>query len=97
MSNLEVLKINVTNGKAIPSLILGILSILSLIIIPFLGILLGITGLTLGIIGLKEIKHFNQEGKKIAVSGVICSSLGILLPILFAILAFIFFMNITVS
>lgn len=62
------------NGKAIASFILGILSIVTLIFTG-IGIILGVTGLILGIIGLKEIKRFNQEGRKMAIAGIICSSI----------------------
>lgn len=92
MSNLEVAKSNITNGKATASLVLGILSIVFLII-PLLGIILGVVGIVLGIIGLQEAKRLEQRGKKIAVSGIICSSLGILLPVFLAILAGIVFLN----
>ena len=71
-----------TNGKAIASLILGILSIVTSIL-TLVGIILGIIGLILGIVSLTEINRFTQEGRKMAVGGVICSSLGILFPILF--------------
>lgn len=92
MSNLDVSKSKVTNGKAIASLILGILSIVTFIL-TLVGIILGIIGLILGIIGLKEINRFTQDGRKMAVAGVICSSFGILLPILLLVFSFLVFAN----
>ena len=81
-----------TNVKAITSLVFGILSIVFMII-SLLGITFAIIGLVFGFIGLNEIKRFKQEGRKMALAGVICSSIGVLLPILLAIIAYIAFMN----
>jgi hypothetical protein len=69
----------VNNGKAIASLILGILSI---VLFFCVGIILGVIGLILGIVGLKEINRFKQEGRKIVITGIICSVIGIIIPIL---------------
>ena len=62
-----------TNVKAITSLVFGILSIVFMII-SLLGITFAIIGLVFGFIGLNEIKRFKQEGRKMALAGVICSS-----------------------
>ncbi|RSL34056.1 DUF4190 domain-containing protein [Salibacterium salarium] len=86
----------VSNGKATAAVILGILSIVT-IVITGLGIILGVIGLILGIIGLKEINRFKQEGRKTAVAGIICSSFGILLPIFLIVISYIAFMNPTSS
>lgn len=83
----------ITNHKAIASLILGVIAIL-LSLIPLAGIIIGILGIILGIIGIGEIKRLKQAGKKIAVFGIVCSSIGILLPIIAAIIGYIVFMNI---
>ncbi|MCF8012040.1 MAG: DUF4190 domain-containing protein [Clostridiales bacterium] len=92
MNNGNISENKVLNSKAIAALILGILSIVTLIFAG-LGVILGVIGLILGIIGLKEIKHFNQEGRKMAVAGIICSSLGILLPIFLIIISYAAFIN----
>ncbi|MCW3491693.1 DUF4190 domain-containing protein [Dethiobacter alkaliphilus] len=92
MSYHEVQESKITNGKAIASLVLGIVSIITTIL-SIIGLILGVIGLILGIIGLTEINHFKQEGRKVAVAGIICSSVGILLPILFIISAYMAFMN----
>lgn len=91
MNNLGVIK-NVTNTKATASLIIGIISI-ALVFIPFAGFILGVIGLIIGIIGIREINHYNQEGKKNAISGVVFSSLGILLPISLAIIGYLSYTN----
>ncbi|MCD8509365.1 MAG: DUF4190 domain-containing protein [Bacillus sp. (in: Bacteria)] len=84
------------NVKAIVSLVLGILSILFMIV-SLLGIALAIIGIVFGAIALSEIKQFNQDGKKMATAGIICSSCGVLLPIVFAFLAYFVYMNPTIS
>lgn len=89
MSNPEVSKSNITNGKATASLILGVISIV-LMPVPFGGLILSVVGLILGIVGLSEIKRLNQGGKKTAIAGIVCSGLAILIPIL----GYIAFMNI---
>jgi hypothetical protein len=71
------------NGKAISSLILGVLSI---ILFFCVGIILGVIGLILGIIALKEINRVKQEGRKLAITGIVCSVIGIIIPILLMIL-----------
>jgi len=91
VSNFDVTKNNVTNGKAITSLVLGIISIISAII-PFLGLILGVVGLIFGILGLQEVKRLGQGGKNISVSGIVCSSVGILLPIILAVIGYLAFM-----
>ncbi|WP_226666233.1 DUF4190 domain-containing protein [Metabacillus litoralis] len=98
---MEVIKINyqnksenpITNGKAIATLILGILSILA-IAFSGLGLLLGVTGLILGIIGLNEIKRFGHEGRKMAIVGIVCSCLSILITLFLIVVGVLLFMSI---
>ncbi|BCB04201.1 DUF4190 domain-containing protein [Bacillus sp. KH172YL63] len=87
MANVNTAETKITNGKATAAMILGILSIVS-IIIPIASLILGVTGLILGILGRKEIKRFQQEGRKMALAGIICSVIGILLPIILTVLTF---------
>ena len=84
-----------TNVKAITSLVFGSSLSIIFMIISLIGITFAIIGLVFGFIGLNEIKRFKQEGRKMALAGVICSSIGVLLPILLAIIAYIAFMNLT--
>jgi hypothetical protein len=51
-----------------------------------IGIILGIFGIILGFIGLDEIFWSNQKGRIMAITGIICSILGILLMILLIVL-----------
>jgi uncharacterized BrkB/YihY/UPF0761 family membrane protein len=71
---------NVSNRTAITTLILGILSIVTLFF--GVGIILGVIGLIIGIVALKEIKRFKQEGRKMAITGIVCNVIGIIIPIL---------------
>jgi hypothetical protein len=80
------------NTKAVTSLLLGILSIVCLIFAP-LGLPLGIAGLLLGISGWKEIKRLNEDGKKLAVSGIVCSLIGTTLPLLIAVIGYLAYTN----
>lgn len=65
-------------GLAITSLILGILSFLSGWVV--LGGILGIVGLVLGIVALRKTKT-GGGGKGLAITGIIFSSLGILISL----------------
>ncbi|MUV38950.1 hypothetical protein JNUCC1_02822 [Lentibacillus sp. JNUCC-1] len=73
MSSPEISNGSVTNGKANASLILGVISIV-LAIVPLGGMILGIIGLIIGVIGLREVKGLKQRSRKIALSGIVCSS-----------------------
>ncbi|AOH56597.1 hypothetical protein ABE28_019695 [Peribacillus muralis] len=62
-----------TNNKAIVSLTLGVLSI----IIPYIGLILGIIGLIISSKSIKEIDQTNEKGRGLAISGRVCSIVGI--------------------
>ncbi|MBM7602471.1 membrane-bound ClpP family serine protease [Metabacillus crassostreae] len=83
----------ITNGKAIAAFILGVLSILA-IAFSELGLFLGVTGLILGIIGLNEIKRFGQEGRKMAIAGIVCSCLSILITLFLIVASVLLFLSI---
>ncbi|GGA85528.1 DUF4190 domain-containing protein [Ornithinibacillus halotolerans] len=63
----------VTNGKAVAALVLGILSI----VIPYMGLILGIIGLVLAHGALKEIVVSGQEGRGLAIAGRVTSIVGV--------------------
>ena len=67
-----------TNSNSIVSLTLGILSIL----IPFLGLILGVIGLVVYRKERKEIYLTGEGGKGLAIAGLICSIVGILMQFL---------------
>jgi len=66
-----------TNGLAIASLILGILSIVCL------GILAGIPAIICGHMALKRIKESGQGGRGLAIVGLVLGYISIVLTIIF--------------
>jgi hypothetical protein len=79
-----------TNGKSIAALVMGILSIM----IPYLGFLIGIVAIIFASISLKEIKLRMEQGRGLAIAGLVCGIIGtaiyaiIFLFLLVAFLAF---------
>lgn len=65
-------------GFAIASLILGICSLFSCCCTGFISFFVGVTGLVLGIVSLKR----NEDGRGMAIAGVVLSSIGIVLSII---------------
>ncbi|SET28089.1 DUF4190 domain-containing protein [Paenibacillus sp. NFR01] len=63
-----------TNGKSIGALVLGILSLM----IPFVGFLLGIIAIILASISFKEIRIRYEQGKGMAIAGLVTGILGTL-------------------
>ncbi len=81
-----------SNGTALAGLIVGVISLVCALlscimcIVP-VAIALGGVGLVLSIIGMVVAKNRGGAGAGLAKGGLICSILGIVLPILFWILA----------
>ncbi len=65
------------NNKSIVSLTLGILSI----ILPYIGLILGIIGFAISFKSMGEINRLKQRGKGFAISGRVCSLVGICIQI----------------
>lgn len=61
-----------TNTKSVVSLVLGILSI----IIPYLGFLIGIVAIVFASLSFKEIRMRMEQGKGLAVAGLVCGIIG---------------------
>lgn len=81
-----------STGMATASLVLGIISIvlgIPMLMLPFL-FLIPIIGLVLGIV--YKTKHL-PVGKGLSTAGIITSSLGIVLPIVFIVIVVIFMMS----
>ena len=74
---------NQTNSKSVAALTLGILSI----VIPYVGLVLGIIGLVISSKAKKEIAITNEGGSGLAIAGLICSIVGIIVQ-LFIVFAF---------
>jgi hypothetical protein len=56
-----------TNGKSIAALVLGILAV----IIPYIGLIIGILAIVFGKISLNEIKKRGEQGKGLAIAGLV--------------------------
>jgi len=67
-----------TNNSAIIGLILGILSI----ILPFIGFIVGIVGIVFSAKSLKIIKESQENGRGLAIGGLICSISGVVFQLL---------------
>ena len=73
------------SGLAIASLIIGIISICCCCA-WYIGAFLGVIGLALGIVALKD----GAKQKGIAIAGIVTSSVGLLLTLLFVVLVVVF-------
>lgn len=77
-----------TNGMAIASLVLGIVSVLVvwIPIVGLLGTMMALVGLVLGILALKK-----PGGRGLAIGGIVCSGVSLAITVLWALsfLAFI--------
>lgn len=82
----------VTNGKAIAGLVLGIVAIF-FSFFGFFGIIIAIVGLIFAILGLQNIKKLGQKGKGIAVAGIVCNSIAFVFAIGFMILGYLLFQS----
>lgn len=67
-----------TNNKSIVSLTLGVLSI----IIPYIGLILGIIGIVISTKSIIGIDESNEKGRRLAISGRVCSIVGICFQLL---------------
>ena len=73
-------------GQSIASLVLGIVSFLAWII-PLFGYPVSIVGIVMGAIGMKK------GGKKMAIAGIVCSSIGLLITLINSAAGVIIMMN----
>ncbi|WP_322922384.1 DUF4190 domain-containing protein [Paenibacillus campi] len=73
------------SGKAIAALVLGICSIASLFFLPGVGAIIGILAIIFAILAFKELQRSHLNGKNMAVGGLVCGIIGLLLHILFVI------------
>lgn len=85
-----------TNSKSIVALVLGILSVM----IPYLGFLIGIVAIIVASISLKEIKLRMEQGRGLAIAGLVCGIIGTAMYaiiILIVLVAGTFFVNTDMS
>ncbi|MBW4080557.1 DUF4190 domain-containing protein [Paenibacillus sp. S150] len=79
-----------TNGKSIAALVLGILSVIT----PYIGLLFGIIAIILSAISLKEIRNRYEQGRGMAIAGLVCGIVGTIIYaviIVLIVVAVIFF------
>ena len=69
----------------IAAMVLGIISL----IIPYVGILLAVAGIILAAMALNEIKEFGDQGRGMALAGLICAIIS--LPSTILVVNFFFF------
>ncbi|ALX49652.1 DUF4190 domain-containing protein [Lentibacillus amyloliquefaciens] len=77
-----------TNGSSVISLTLGVLSI----VIPFIGLFLGIIGIVMSQRATKEVSEGHELGRGLAISGLICSLVGLVIQALIIMGVIMFFM-----
>ncbi|WP_339314755.1 DUF4190 domain-containing protein [Paenibacillus sp. FSL R10-2734] len=63
------------NGKSIAGFVLGILSI----VVPYIGFLFGIVAIILSALSLKEIRIRYEQGRGLAIAGLVCGIVGTLI------------------
>ncbi|WP_368505115.1 DUF4190 domain-containing protein [Alkalihalophilus sp. As8PL] len=80
----------VLNTKAVISLVLGCVSLL-LILLTLIGLVIAIIGFFVSYVSLKEIHKTNQQGYGLAVAGLTCNTLAIIIPLLMLIVSLLFF------
>ncbi|WDQ34623.1 DUF4190 domain-containing protein [Paenibacillus marchantiae] len=75
-----------TNSKSIAALVLGILSLT----IPYLGFFIGIVAIIFASLALKELRIRMEQGKGLAIAGLVCGIIGTALYAILIILVLLF-------
>jgi hypothetical protein len=81
-----------TNGKSITALVLGILAI----VLPYIGFIIGIIAIIFASLSLKEIKRTQEQGRGMAIAGLVCGIVGTALYaiiLLIVVIAFFTYFN----
>ncbi|QJD86108.1 DUF4190 domain-containing protein [Cohnella herbarum] len=81
-----------TNGKSIAALVLGILAI----VLPYIGFIVGIIAIIFASLSLKEIKRTQEQGRGLAIAGLVCGIVGTAVYaviLLFVVIAFFAFFD----
>lgn len=82
---------NQMNSKSVIALTLGVLSI----VIPYIGLILGVIGVVVSRKASKEIAKTHEGGSGLATSGLICSVVGMIIQSL-AVVGIILYFSYTV-
>ncbi|WP_017690363.1 DUF4190 domain-containing protein [Paenibacillus sp. PAMC 26794] len=75
-----------TNSKSIVSLVLGILSVT----IPYVGIVIGIVAIIFASLAFKEIRVRMEQGRGLAIAGLVCGIIGTAMYVLLILLVLLF-------
>lgn len=80
------------SGASVIALTLGVLSI----VIPFIGLLLAIIGIVMARRATKEVSGDHELSRGLAMSGLICSLIGLVIQtlIIMGVAVFFMFMNV---
>ena len=71
-----------TNQACLVSMILGISSLVGAGCCAFLGVPLAIGGVITGFVGLSQVRDRPSQGRSMAIAGIACGSVGIVLAVL---------------
>lgn len=88
-----------TSGKAITSLILGIISLITLpiggiIVLGIVGLFSGILAIVFSSLSFKEIKRVQVRGRGMAIAGLVCGIVSTSVNVLAFVISFVIgFMN----
>ena len=74
-----------TNSKSIVALVLGILAI----VVPYLGFFIGIVSIVYASLSFKEIKRTGEQGRGLAIAGLVCGIIGTAFYAIFLLIAII--------
>ncbi|MEF2968597.1 DUF4190 domain-containing protein [Paenibacillus sp. M1] len=83
-----------TSGKAIASLILGIISLITLplggsIVLGIIGFISGIVAIVFSSLSFKEIKRGQVRGRGMAIAGLVCGIFSTALNVLAFVISFV--------
>jgi Domain of unknown function (DUF4190) len=79
-----------TNGLAIGSLVTSIAGVVlgvPLTLLCYLGLLIPIAGIVLGVMALNQIKRTNQQGRGVAIAGIAVGAISLVLLVVLVIVA----------
>ena len=77
-----------TNQACLVGMILGIFSLVGAGCCAFLGVPLAIGGIITGIVGLNQVRDRPSQGRSMAIAGIACGSVGIVLAVLLVVVRF---------
>lgn len=83
-----------TSGKAITSLILGIISLITLpiggiIVLGIVGLISGILAIVFSSLSFKEIKRVQARGRGMAIAGLVCGIVSTSVNVLAFVISFV--------